>query len=594
MSLTKAHNRMISDAAINVKDYGATGDGTTADTVAIISAMSAASSAEKTLFFPAGTYACGQINIPSNIRIVGEPGSIIKRTGNYGWTFAVFETPCDNVHIENLDFDNNAPGTSGTHKRSIFMRNATNITIKGCKFYNGYDESIKNLGPDGIYIQSLSPLTRNNILIEDCEITGFTRNGISVTDGVNGITISRCRFSENGLKGIDFEANVGSSTQVFDAQILNCDFINNGDEDIANWTSEIGGGLAIFSASPTTYHSVGVVIDGCYFKTTTARASNGIDYLKVNSAQNLTVTNCVFDEPDGTGAGTASTHRVVIEEGTFNSSGVNIDSNQFRNCPLITFSCFNQKISNNTFQGKRTYLQSSALGDNRVITGNTFAACGEAGVVDYIVQNRTPQAIITNNTFYDNRDSGLPDAVIEVATDIVIDNIIIISDNIVASDGTDTFGEFFRYSGGTGSDRKTNVKISNNFITGCDKPIFFEGGGSAPNAIRLSITNNQIQGATGGHGIKVFRGENMTITGNHLTDCGLTSYIRLDSCSKYLCTNNHMVDTRSSTSRTNLGVEAFNSPDSGKSLIANNLNVNTISGHSIAGTEGTLDNNIDA
>jgi hypothetical protein len=57
MALTKASFSMITGAYVNVLDFGATGDGTTNDAVAIQAAFNAAgTSALKTVYFPPGTY----------------------------------------------------------------------------------------------------------------------------------------------------------------------------------------------------------------------------------------------------------------------------------------------------------------------------------------------------------------------------------------------------------------------------------------------------------------------------------------------------------------------------------------------------------
>lgn len=53
MALTKVTNSMIVGAYINVMDYGATGDGTTNDTVAVQAALDAATGGG-VVYFPPG------------------------------------------------------------------------------------------------------------------------------------------------------------------------------------------------------------------------------------------------------------------------------------------------------------------------------------------------------------------------------------------------------------------------------------------------------------------------------------------------------------------------------------------------------------
>lgn len=54
MSLTKVHNRMVSGAAVNVKDFGAVGDGVTDDTAAIQAALTYANTNNVKLIAPSG------------------------------------------------------------------------------------------------------------------------------------------------------------------------------------------------------------------------------------------------------------------------------------------------------------------------------------------------------------------------------------------------------------------------------------------------------------------------------------------------------------------------------------------------------------
>jgi hypothetical protein len=71
MALTKAHNRMISGAPINIRDYGATGDGVTDDSTAFINALADGYN----LYIPAGIYVMKTMDIN-----IGINGSANKRT----------------------------------------------------------------------------------------------------------------------------------------------------------------------------------------------------------------------------------------------------------------------------------------------------------------------------------------------------------------------------------------------------------------------------------------------------------------------------------------------------------------------------------
>ena len=68
---------------LNVKDYGAVGNGSTADATAIQAAINAVPAAGGTVYFPAGTYiipkTIGLLCSKSNVRFLGESsGSILK------------------------------------------------------------------------------------------------------------------------------------------------------------------------------------------------------------------------------------------------------------------------------------------------------------------------------------------------------------------------------------------------------------------------------------------------------------------------------------------------------------------------------------
>jgi hypothetical protein len=102
MALTKAHNRMIEGAAVNVKDFGAVGDGVTDDTAAIQAAINAG---EK-VFFPSATYLISSPIVQSQRNILmgeGRDSRILSRTSDLFW-LGVSGGASDQSVISDLSF----------------------------------------------------------------------------------------------------------------------------------------------------------------------------------------------------------------------------------------------------------------------------------------------------------------------------------------------------------------------------------------------------------------------------------------------------------------------------------------------------------
>lgn len=139
---------------INVKDYGAKGDGTTDDSATLNAAFARTAANGGTVFFPAGTYIIhsAYVEFFSNTRIVGVPGATVltypesdadtgssahgrqsllrnhtvSNIGKYDCT--------ENVVIEGITFDGGDFMKKSTH---LGIGHAKNITVRNCVFKNG-------------------------------------------------------------------------------------------------------------------------------------------------------------------------------------------------------------------------------------------------------------------------------------------------------------------------------------------------------------------------------------------------------------------------------------------------------------------------
>lgn len=231
MALTKVSYSMITGAPVNVLDYGALGDGTSDDTVAIQAANNAAAAAGRSLYFPKGIYQADPLTATTSW--IGEPGATIRYRGT-GNVFLVSASNIPKILIQNLIFDGNVsadPGNWNTGYNSF--TGAIGISLSGCdearvvdcyaqnNWQSGFrldqcDGAVlsgcstnKNRGNfgDGYYFNSCT-----NLRIINCQAYDFTRIGfVCDTDNVQltsyNIQVQNCRAEYGHNSSINYGGN---------------------------------------------------------------------------------------------------------------------------------------------------------------------------------------------------------------------------------------------------------------------------------------------------------------------------------------------------------------------------------------------------
>jgi polygalacturonase len=208
------------DGEFNVRNYGATGNGTTPDTVAIQKALDACAAAGGgSVVVPAGDYLIGSVNIGSSTTLRMENRASFIGSPN------ISDYPVESVRFEG-EF---VPG----HRALLSAKNASNITIAGRGFIYGPPLGVSRLreprGPvlieftdctnvmlDGFTTQyqrlwSIHPLFCRNVTARNLTIrsVGLNGDGIDV-DSCDDVLIERCDIN-TGDDAISLKSGRGQS-----------------------------------------------------------------------------------------------------------------------------------------------------------------------------------------------------------------------------------------------------------------------------------------------------------------------------------------------------------------------------------------------
>jgi len=224
MSLTKVTYSMILGAPKNVKDFGATGDGTTDDTAAIRLALIGGGA----IYFPAGTYlvkdatniAGAVVLAPASDSVLFGEGdlSILKLGAHSTIKHNIFRLDNkQNITICELKLDGNKAQQTGTfggfpdeYSHAIrIVDGSQNVTVENC--------TIIDAKGDGVYVGYENDVTgeTSKVYINNNIAYGSSRQQLTVTHG------TEITFSNNRLIGaIDVEADAVAGTRIAGVKII--------------------------------------------------------------------------------------------------------------------------------------------------------------------------------------------------------------------------------------------------------------------------------------------------------------------------------------------------------------------------------------
>ena len=197
---------LIKEDTMNVKQFGAKGDGTTDDTTSIQKALNYVND----VFVPKGTFmvnAVTHIELNDNNTLKLDNEAIIKAITNGETHYSVLNIDnSDNVKISGGTIQGERDthtGETGEWGNCISIINgSTNIVIENIKLINGWG--------DGLYINNATDVKTHNLIIDNCR-----RNGISVISATNYLSDNDSISNINGTDpqfGVDVEPN--SATDV--------------------------------------------------------------------------------------------------------------------------------------------------------------------------------------------------------------------------------------------------------------------------------------------------------------------------------------------------------------------------------------------
>jgi parallel beta-helix repeat protein len=382
----------------NVKDYGATGDGTTTDTTAVQSCVDAALGAGGGIvYFPAGTYVIAMITFGSNVTVVGagkgntvllmDP-AVYTATGLYG-------NPSTAV-VGRI-----APASSSASTSYFRMRD---LTIDGNKATWGANTSNRMMG---FYCgQGTSGLVTHgsfaNVEIRNCMTYAFD------IENCQYVTLTDCEAHDNGyISGSGTHINADGFTLIGDdLTSIGCLSYNNANSGFSCGQAGV------------TWHRI--ELDGCEgfnngdygaslgsssgYYLYGARVVGGRYYSNARAGVYLTI-GCQFGAVVGAHAYNNGTNGILVSGGSYNTVQGNTCQNNAVSASsqpeiyLTNSSTYNTVMGNAISSANATHAitERDSSTDYNIMSGNI------AGSTSTAIVPAGPNSVAKNNQGYNPR-----------------------------------------------------------------------------------------------------------------------------------------------------------------------------------------------
>ena len=191
---------------VNVRWFGALGDGNTNDTAAFAAAGAVAAAARHVLFVPGATYVLENWTPDANLYVRGEgtANTVLRRPNNAVTSFAVINLTQTRVTLDNLNINGNKANNT-LASQTVAATAGGNYTIRNCIIQNAKQVG-GGFGAGLIFTNTTDQLSLTQSVVENCIFQGCDAQGVAIANGWN-ITVKDCRASGNTGAGIAIAPN---------------------------------------------------------------------------------------------------------------------------------------------------------------------------------------------------------------------------------------------------------------------------------------------------------------------------------------------------------------------------------------------------